>query len=504
VVVAPDHAFFVTSSDDGTVRIWDTSRLERNLAHKSRHVYRHSVDVKITSLCFVENSHCFVSTGSDGSVHVVRVDASETPQGVIRYGKLRSLRIWQLPVAHAHVVWCEHYKTEDQSTLILLTSTSQIYALDLRTMEILYVLENPAQHGMPTCFCLDSQKHSLLLGTTHGILDFWDLRFHILLRSWVFRGASPIHRILLHPSSQAKHPDRTDKDQEQAQTLVCIAGGSNTSDITIWNLNKATCELAFHSTPIETTSSSASETADTKAQLNQTFTLDALSTLAPAARSARLSTLASTSPSLETTTCHDVHALTLGLAIPLSDPSNPARSTKKSEPFLVSAGPDQRIRYWNLARPQESSVVSGLAKGELLPEFVLHEPTTMGGVKVWKECKQFATTAEEKEKESIGGPMRATSSLIRSNVDTTDGDGRRKANVGARRSGESASTTLGDTARGTTGSKPTKKEKLPSMREQQEQLLKSHLDKVLDVAVLEWPTRMVVSVDRMGMIYVFQ
>ena len=32
VAVAPDHRFFVTGSDDGTVRVWDAGRLERNVS----------------------------------------------------------------------------------------------------------------------------------------------------------------------------------------------------------------------------------------------------------------------------------------------------------------------------------------------------------------------------------------------------------------------------------------------------------------------------------------
>ncbi|KAG8916361.1 Serine/threonine-protein kinase, partial [Tulasnella sp. 408] len=39
VAVAPDHAFFVTCSDDKTVKVWDAARLERNVTSKPRQVY---------------------------------------------------------------------------------------------------------------------------------------------------------------------------------------------------------------------------------------------------------------------------------------------------------------------------------------------------------------------------------------------------------------------------------------------------------------------------------
>ena len=108
VVVAPDHAFFVTASDDGTVKVWDASRLEKNVATRCRQTHKHAPGAKVKSLCFIENHHCFVSAATDGSIHVVRVDYSVT-QTSTKYGKLKIVKNYQLP-AGEYVVWMEHYK----------------------------------------------------------------------------------------------------------------------------------------------------------------------------------------------------------------------------------------------------------------------------------------------------------------------------------------------------------------------------------------------------------
>jgi phosphoinositide-3-kinase regulatory subunit 4 len=71
ILVSPDQGFFISGSDDGCVKIWDTSRLERNITRRSRQTYRLGEDVKVTSLVFVEQTYSFIATGSDGSVHVV-------------------------------------------------------------------------------------------------------------------------------------------------------------------------------------------------------------------------------------------------------------------------------------------------------------------------------------------------------------------------------------------------------------------------------------------------
>ena len=39
VRVSPDQSYFITGSDDGTVRLWDTRRLETNVVNRSRIVY---------------------------------------------------------------------------------------------------------------------------------------------------------------------------------------------------------------------------------------------------------------------------------------------------------------------------------------------------------------------------------------------------------------------------------------------------------------------------------
>jgi len=500
VAVSPDHRFFITGSDDGTVRIWDCSRLERNLAHRSKQVYKHGNNVKITSLCFVENTHCFVSTADDGSVHVVRVEITETAQGSLKYGALRTIRVWQLPDPEAHVVWCEHFKFDGQSIIMLATNTSQIFAVDLNTMTIVYVLDNPVRHGTPTCFCLDSKRHWLLVGTTNGILDLWDLRFRMRLRSWGFRGASPVKRILLHSVTRTTRANQQ-AQQEPAPTLICIAGGTGTSDITIWYLDKATCDLAFHSTPVgvETippASSLAQNTLPSRSPINQTFTLEDIDAMSPTAFHKRMST---STMSATPASAVDVCALAVGLPLLINDSIELPNTTRKSDPYLISAGPDRRIRYWNLSSPAKSKVVSGLASDEVQPQFVAIEPTSMSAATLWEERRKW------KPIENVDGSVLKTgfSSILPAAPAEGDGGGeQRKANVGSRRSegsgvGRQAVAANGEQA------KQGKKIVTPAITEHQQQLLRTHLDEILDVAILEWPMRMVVSVDRCGMVYVF-
>jgi phosphoinositide-3-kinase regulatory subunit 4 len=196
IIIAPSHSFFLTGSNDGSIKVWDSARLERNVTHRSRQTYRLAAGVKVTSLCFVDGTHSFICCGSDGSVHAVRVNVSES-NNTTQYGKLRVVKEWQIPTSNPgeHAVWSEHYRSDGASTLILATNLGRIIAVDLKYMSIIFDLRNPAHHGTPTSFCIGRRRDWMLVGTSHGVLDLWDMRFHVRVRSWTFsKPAQPDQR----------------------------------------------------------------------------------------------------------------------------------------------------------------------------------------------------------------------------------------------------------------------------------------------------------------------
>ena len=90
IAISPDHMFFVSSSDDKTVKVWDTARLERNVTSKPRHTYnQHHARVKC--VCMLEGVHCFASAADDGSLHIVRVHVSQSAT-LPKYSKLHTVR----------------------------------------------------------------------------------------------------------------------------------------------------------------------------------------------------------------------------------------------------------------------------------------------------------------------------------------------------------------------------------------------------------------------------
>jgi phosphoinositide-3-kinase regulatory subunit 4 len=239
VLPAPDHAFFVTASDDGTCRIWDSLRLEKNLTTRSRHAYRHSTKAKVKALCFVEDTHSFVSAADDGSIHAVRINSKEEASGV-KYERPAVLRQYQLPPPlkdgdnQEYVVWLSHHHTTvgpSQSILLAATTHNRILAIDLKSssLRILYELINPPHHGTPTTFTTDPKNQWLLLGTSHGILDLWDLRFQLRLRSIGLPTSTRIDRLAIHAGIERGH------------SVFVSSGG----EISLWDLESMTCKSVY-------------------------------------------------------------------------------------------------------------------------------------------------------------------------------------------------------------------------------------------------------------------
>ncbi|KAI5795600.1 hypothetical protein EDC01DRAFT_58745 [Geopyxis carbonaria] len=434
VVVAPDHNFFLTASDDGTVKVWDSTRLEKNVAFKSRQTYKHGNNLKVKALCFIENTRCFVSAASDGSVHVVKVDFQTS---AAKYGKLKPMRDWQLP-ENEYGVWMDHFKAEASSILLIATTACNIYALDLRYMKVLYTLKNPVHHGTPTCFLLGTRHNWLLLGTSHGILDLWDLRFQLRIKGWGLSGSTPIHRLQAHPS---KGKNR----------WIIVAGGTSHGELSVWDIEKSMCREVFR----------AGGGRDS-GKGYEPWNVDDESS------EKMLQRFASNFKHLEPGPDRGVRAFVAQV-----DMIEESADGKTTPGFIISAGADKKVRFWNCGKVENSVVLSGLDVDEPKPCFTATNPTP--GLTLNIERPAGYLEAEG----SVGGSSSSGISGIKGLVTVSTGSARKKSQAGR-------------TPRSTV------------ISHQQQQLLKSHLDSILDVAFLEVPYGMVISVDRSGMIFVYQ
>ncbi|KAK3649135.1 Serine/threonine-protein kinase [Elasticomyces elasticus] len=441
IVVSPDHTFFLTGSDDGTVKVWDGSRLESNVTHRSRQTYRLASGVKVTSLCFVDATHTFICTGSDGSVHVVKVDVTEH-QGSARYGKLRNLREWHIPTDSSvgeYAVWAEHYRGDSASTLVLATDLGRILAIDLRYMIIEFELHNPPEHGMPTCFCVGRKRDWLLVGTTHGVLDLWDLRFRLRLRSWTFPIAAPISRLQLHPSRKSAKRNR-----------VCISGGASRGEVTVWDIEKVICHEVYR--PAHAHTKDRLHLRDYELRNIDDERSDGLLGRVAGAVAADANA---------TEGAASVPATSTAIHFGLHQTSEDAESLHA---FALTGGPDGKVRFWDCDRLEGCRIVSG-GDADEKPSYTFSQ---------------------------LGLDTRVMTEKLSSDENAATASGIGSSRVAANgKPGPSAKT-------------PSKPSRYDTIRLSAQRLLDEHMDTITDVALLELPYGMVLSADRSGQVFVHQ
>jgi phosphoinositide-3-kinase, regulatory subunit 4 len=132
VQVTRDNLFFASASDDGTVKIWDCQRLEKNVTNRSRLTYSSQAG-KILSLCVCENSHSIASASSSGSIHVFRVERIKRDKSPVpEYTGVSTVQ--NIDRAEGAIVKVDHFDalSSSQSLIVYATDAGIVHAWDLR------------------------------------------------------------------------------------------------------------------------------------------------------------------------------------------------------------------------------------------------------------------------------------------------------------------------------------------------------------------------------------
>ncbi|KAG8768849.1 Serine/threonine-protein kinase [Ceratobasidium sp. 428] len=416
LAVAPDHTFFVSCSDDRTVKIWDTARLERNVTTKPRHVYTQH-HAPVTCICIIEGTHCFASAGEDGSVHVVRVHVNAS-SSLPKYGKLQSIREHRCDQFGEYVTWMTHFNADGSPAILYTTNLSSIVVLELRTMRVLRTFENPRHFGPITCACLDKKQSWLVVGTTSGVMTLWDLRFGLLLRSWNTASSAStgdrrgIYQIVSYPTKTRSRyvvvavETTGTKTPRSAQERV---RGSVTLEV--WDIEKATLEETFATAEGAIDTGDASDTDSSirpdppsAPKEGHIVSTNAASAIADLVRNRRareksqetkpdiLNTDIVVDPDAPTQTwmrpdaralvaLPDSNSLLQGSAGNKKELDAGKIGTDKGRGGLLLVGTESRhILLWDLARIEKSAVLSGLDTEQGPPQYQTHAPESSGAI----------------------------------------------------------------------------------------------------------------------------
>ncbi|KAJ1649314.1 Serine/threonine-protein kinase [Dispira simplex] len=337
IALSSDHAKFATASNDGTVLVWDCTRLDKQVLHRAQASYQ--VGARVESITFIHNTYSMAAVGDDGSVHLIRLECSDTNYQPL-CGECRLVRRCQFPPGE-YAVQVEHVHSESTSYLLTATTRSRLVALDLHTLATVWALEVPPRYGLLTCFLVDPRRTWLLVGTASGVLVLWDLRFRIPVKAWQHPAQSRIYQLqmFLTALSQGR--------------LVLVAAGRN--EVSVWDVAQARCREVFCGSR-EWPELQDDLTHHSYQALDPPTIESALRDMIPYntdSSTLSLGTDSGGSPGGQ----HD-------LISPLAAGTNVETAARtivfpaNSSYFLV-AGTDHKIRYWDLECIEQSYIISG-------------------------------------------------------------------------------------------------------------------------------------------------
>ncbi|KAI8926108.1 hypothetical protein BC831DRAFT_246086 [Entophlyctis helioformis] len=330
--VAPDHGFFATCSDDGTVKIWDTNRLHTNVANRARLTYS-GMGGRVKAITFCESKHSIVSSSDNGQIHINRVEYIKPAQGSIKYTGFAPVQ--SLALRNEHATLLDHCETDMQSLLIFGTTRGRFSALDLRSMKEAWSFQIPPHHGSLTAMTFNRKNMWALTGTHRGVLSLWDIRFQLCAKTWMHPSRARINKLAPYLCKS-----QTRAGMNAGGKLVAMSVANASSEISVWNVSTGQCAEVF-GVASEAGGTSTWSSVDADHELQRVF-VDGLQSMAP--------------PSM-----HELTDDTASLSLYGTHKHQGVRSfsIQPDGPFMVAVGNDRKLRYWDLGRIDDSYVVSG-------------------------------------------------------------------------------------------------------------------------------------------------
>ncbi|XP_058067643.1 serine/threonine-protein kinase VPS15 isoform X2 [Magnolia sinica] len=234
IAISNDHSFFVSASDDSTVKVWDTRKLEKDISFRSRLTYPLEGSRALCSTMLRGCTQVIVGA-SDGTMHMFSVDYISRGLGSVveRYSGIADIK--KKEVGEGAIMSLMNYSMDGCASQTILYSTQGcgIHLWDTRTNTTTWTLRAVPEEGFVSSLVTGPCGNWFVSGSSRGVLTLWDLRFLVPVNSWQYSRVCPVEKMcLLIPHSSAPA-------SATARPLVYVAAGCN--EVSLWNAENGSC-----------------------------------------------------------------------------------------------------------------------------------------------------------------------------------------------------------------------------------------------------------------------
>jgi len=240
ICVSGDGVFFLSASEDGTVRVWDRHTIDRSIVNRSKLIYNQKGG-KITALVMIAGTHTFASADVKGSIHVCKVHF-KSDQNVPKYQEVTLVEKF---TTEGYVISMQHYLQGSKSVLAYVTSHGMGKAINLVTREILWSVKLPMKEAA-TKILIDTQHNFAVIGTQSGYLFCYDIRTSILVKS-IRVSKGPVYQLFQGVNSllKLKKPSSSENSQISSSSSAPTSLTPSTTVPTPTSSQPTTAQLLF-------------------------------------------------------------------------------------------------------------------------------------------------------------------------------------------------------------------------------------------------------------------
>lgn len=238
IATSSDHSFFVSASDDSTVKVWDSRKLEKDISFRSRLTY-HLEGSRGMCTTMLRNSTQVVVGASDGVLHMFSIDHISRGLGnvVEKYSGIVDIKMKD--VKEGALVSLLNYTSDSLSGPMVMYSTQNcgIHLWDTRSDLDAWTLKANPEEGYVSSLVTSPCGNWFVSGSSRGVLTLWDLRFRIPVNSWQYPVICPIEKMclcFLPPSVSVSTTMRP---------FIYVAAGCN--EVSLWNAEGGSCHQVY-------------------------------------------------------------------------------------------------------------------------------------------------------------------------------------------------------------------------------------------------------------------